>query len=127
MEIRSLFITILVVAFAFLHYGEAKRCYKCDSRTSKTCVSEPSWKKEVESCPIRSNCATCHYKFYNGTKVLIRSCGTNNSSSVHYLDLEYCILCNKDLCNNANIITVSMTLGCLVSFWAIRFVLTNSY
>lgn len=46
-----------------------------------------------------------------------------------------CNMCSEELCNyprmannHSNTVTISMAaLGCLVSFWAIRFVLTDSY
>ncbi|EFN61555.1 hypothetical protein EAG_03042 [Camponotus floridanus] len=127
MEFRSFLITIFVVAFALLHYGEAKQCYLCDSRISKTCASKPSL-REVAECPTITNCAICNYKLSNGTEIVIRTCNFNVVPEIITIDTVNCIMCDKDLCNNANMATVSMTaLGCLVSFWAIRFVLTNSY
>ncbi|XP_011253906.1 uncharacterized protein LOC105249847 [Camponotus floridanus] len=123
MEIRSFLITILVVAFALLHYGEAKRCYQCDSNISKTCASEPSSREEVE-CPTNA-CGVCTYKL-NGDKGVVRGCGRLELSQS--ISVDNCFICSEDLCNNANMVTISMTaLGCLVSFWVIQFVLTNSY
>ncbi|GAB1862411.1 Protein quiver [Camponotus japonicus] len=127
MEIRSFLITILVIAFALLHYGEATKCYMCDSRISKTCANEPS-PKEVVECPVNTNCGICNYKLSNGTEIFVRSCSFNILPEAITIDSTSCLMCDKDYCNNANMATVSMTaLGCLVSFWAIRFVLSNSY
>lgn len=64
----------------------------------------------------------------NGTEIVSRMCAIMNPPPfMSLVDNANCVVCNKDLCNNANVATVSMAaLGCLLSFWAIRFVLTNS-
>ncbi|KAM0735473.1 hypothetical protein ACS0PU_010621 [Formica fusca] len=124
MNIRSFVITIVIVLFAILHFGEAIQCYQCDSRKNDTCIKNPLSVARNVTCPSGVNCGKCDYG-YNGTTFVIRDCGFKFASPVESID---CTMCKGDLCNNANMATISMTaLGCLVSFWAIRSVLTNSY
>ncbi|XP_029175179.1 uncharacterized protein LOC114943672 [Nylanderia fulva] len=129
MEIRSLVIAILIIAVTILQSGEATKCYVCDSRTSQTCTSGPMANETVE-CPPNLNCGVCNYKLGNGTTILARLCGYVEIPLVQPYRVESgnCKMCSGDYCNAANMISISMaTLGCLVSFWAIRFVLKGSY
>ncbi|XP_070168690.1 uncharacterized protein [Polyergus mexicanus] len=124
MNICSFVITIVIVLFAILHFGKATQCYQCDSRTNDTCIKNPSVAANV-TCKSGTNwCGKCNYGL-NSTTFVIRDCGFANPSPVESGD---CIMCKGDLCNNANMATISMTaLGCFVSFWTIRSVLINSY
>ncbi|CAL1689018.1 unnamed protein product [Lasius platythorax] len=137
MEIRSFVITILIVALTILQSGEAKRCYVCDSRNSSTCADGPL-NGTIRNCPAGLNCATCNYRVSNGTKITVRRCYFMTPDDSQSIGSGDCNMCSEELCNypsmannhpnTANTVTISMAaLGCLVSFWAIRFVLTDSY
>ncbi|XP_050450636.1 uncharacterized protein LOC126851078 [Cataglyphis hispanica] len=133
MNIRPFVCIIAVVLFAVLHFGtseEAKKfkCYDCDSRLNGNCANNLTSIKQT-NCTPSVICSKCDYELSNKTKFVTRGCGF--SSDLHpsaELNNGACTLCTGDLCNNANMATISMTaLGCLASFWAIRSILTNSY
>ncbi|XP_072756983.1 uncharacterized protein [Anoplolepis gracilipes] len=121
-------ITIIIIIFVILsgivYIAESKRCYNCNSRESDTCASSPLPSETIE-CMRGYNCVKCDYEILNGAVITSRFCG------ILFVPFETatksaCNTCDTDFCNNANAVSTSMVaLGCLVLFWAIRFVLTN--
>ncbi|KAL6437709.1 hypothetical protein ACFW04_004233 [Cataglyphis niger] len=132
MNIRPFVCIIAVVLFAVLHSGtsdEAKKlkCYECDSLITSNCADNVTSIKQT-NCTANVLCSKCDYELANNTKFVTRGCGVSDLQPSVELNNGECTLCKDDLCNNANMATISMTaLGCLASFWAIRSILTNSY
>ncbi|CAL1689019.1 unnamed protein product [Lasius platythorax] len=121
-------ITILVIIFAIVHSGETRKCYDCNSRDSNTCASTPLNSETIECNTSNYNCVKCHYETLDGTMTVRRFCGLIFDPFASVVTKIDCSTCTTDLCNNANAMSTNMVaVGCLALFWAIRFVLTDSY
>ncbi|EZA57302.1 hypothetical protein X777_02553 [Ooceraea biroi] len=127
---RSFLIIALVVVFAFLHSGEALKCYQCDSQTDDSCKNKLETKHE-ETCSAGVDlCFSCAVQLSDGKEIKQRSCFPSLSPSLGAQeDLKVksmqCAACNTDLCNAAS--TNVLTLGWLALLWAIRSIFAGAY
>ncbi|XP_011643787.1 uncharacterized protein LOC105431352 [Pogonomyrmex barbatus] len=121
--LHRLFVITILVVLLIIHSGDAIKCYKCTSETSKTCEKAPT-KNETEECydpVLKNNCITYEYDVKNTTAIGRRCFIAGQCKSIFKKCIHECStdLCNASTSNTVSIVTIIVS-GLITLLWKIQ-------